>query len=267
MDELEEISKHIQQEAGNSANIIYGHSIDESLGEYQRVTVIATSFDKLGAPEHPFDEPEKFDLERALDVANHAPQVMHSGPVSHEYQVVVRQEEMPIAQKQPITYYQPEITTHKAPAVYGHQPFTPSPQPQAMPVANIEVAQPAPIMAPPQLASPSPEHSYNPQVAPRPERVEIKPQTPPFNPAADMVRKREEAAYKAELRRNHFTKNNGAAPQANFSQMEAAPAYARRGYQFDEGTQTADSQTVSRFALSEDQELTQNNKFLHDNVD
>lgn len=44
MDELSEITEHIQNEAGDEAEVIFGHGIDESLGESIMVTVIATGF-------------------------------------------------------------------------------------------------------------------------------------------------------------------------------------------------------------------------------
>lgn len=44
MDETSEIVEHVQNTAGNEANIIYGIVYDESMGESLRVTVIATRF-------------------------------------------------------------------------------------------------------------------------------------------------------------------------------------------------------------------------------
>lgn len=44
MDETTEIVQHVQQSAGNHANIIYGIVYDESMGEKLRVTVIATRY-------------------------------------------------------------------------------------------------------------------------------------------------------------------------------------------------------------------------------
>jgi len=44
MDETTEVVEHVQAEAGNEANIIYGIVYDESMGEKIRVTVIATRY-------------------------------------------------------------------------------------------------------------------------------------------------------------------------------------------------------------------------------
>jgi cell division protein FtsZ len=45
MDELMEITEYIQEQAGQEAEVIFGHSIDDTLGERLRVTVIATGFE------------------------------------------------------------------------------------------------------------------------------------------------------------------------------------------------------------------------------
>jgi cell division protein FtsZ len=46
MDELSEITEYIQEQAGDNAEVIFGHGIDASLGDKIRVTVIATGFVK-----------------------------------------------------------------------------------------------------------------------------------------------------------------------------------------------------------------------------
>jgi cell division protein FtsZ len=46
MDELAEITDYISEMAGEEAEVIFGHGIDEDLGEIIRVTVIATGFDQ-----------------------------------------------------------------------------------------------------------------------------------------------------------------------------------------------------------------------------
>ncbi|MGI4885092.1 MAG: cell division protein FtsZ [Janthinobacterium lividum] len=44
MDELTEITEYIQEKAGQDAEMIFGHGIDDTLGQNIRVTVIATGF-------------------------------------------------------------------------------------------------------------------------------------------------------------------------------------------------------------------------------
>lgn len=44
MDELTEITEYIQEQAGDDAEVIFGHGVDADLGDSIRVTVIATGF-------------------------------------------------------------------------------------------------------------------------------------------------------------------------------------------------------------------------------
>jgi cell division protein FtsZ len=44
MDELSEITEYIQEQAGEEAEMIFGHGVDPDLGDRIRVTVIATGF-------------------------------------------------------------------------------------------------------------------------------------------------------------------------------------------------------------------------------
>ncbi|MBK9176175.1 MAG: cell division protein FtsZ [Flavobacteriales bacterium] len=44
MDEIDEITAHIQKAAGSSADVIWGYGKDESLGDKLRITIIATGF-------------------------------------------------------------------------------------------------------------------------------------------------------------------------------------------------------------------------------
>lgn len=44
MDEISDITDYIQEEAGSSADVIWGYGIDESLGDKLSVTIIATGF-------------------------------------------------------------------------------------------------------------------------------------------------------------------------------------------------------------------------------
>lgn len=69
MDELTEITEYIQEQAGDDAEVIFGHGVDPELGDSIRVTVIATGFDHDEAylPEnrnkHKEEERRVFDLE------------------------------------------------------------------------------------------------------------------------------------------------------------------------------------------------------------
>ena len=80
MDELTEITEYIQEQAGDDAEVIFGHGVDPSLEESIRVTVIATGFDRSYSHAEPIaapkttaqptqtDERRVFDLEKPQQI-------------------------------------------------------------------------------------------------------------------------------------------------------------------------------------------------------
>lgn len=51
MDEIGDITDYVQEKAGNSADLIWGNGVDESLGDRISVTIIATGFSTSSIPE------------------------------------------------------------------------------------------------------------------------------------------------------------------------------------------------------------------------
>lgn len=69
MDELTEITEFIQEVAGFEAEMIFGHGVDESLGDSIRVTVIATGFEETEVKRTNFDNGKRvFDLETSKQI-------------------------------------------------------------------------------------------------------------------------------------------------------------------------------------------------------
>lgn len=69
MDELSEITEYIQEQAGEDAEMIFGHGVDPTLENKIRVTVIATGFDKelkksTQGSIHKSDDKRVFDLNK-----------------------------------------------------------------------------------------------------------------------------------------------------------------------------------------------------------
>jgi cell division protein FtsZ len=63
MDELSTITEFIQEQAGDECEVIFGHGVDEGLGNSIRVTVIATGFAGQGRV-----EPKKAEEKKVLDL-------------------------------------------------------------------------------------------------------------------------------------------------------------------------------------------------------
>ncbi len=72
MDELTEITEYIQEQAGDEAEVIFGHGVDPSLEESIRVTVIATGFDKnVKKPVAPVAKEKEEEGKRVFDLEAH----------------------------------------------------------------------------------------------------------------------------------------------------------------------------------------------------
>jgi cell division protein FtsZ len=68
MDELSEITEYIQEQAGDEAEMIFGHGVDPDLGDRIRVTVIATGFNNSELKEASIkrkEEKKVHDLDRS----------------------------------------------------------------------------------------------------------------------------------------------------------------------------------------------------------
>lgn len=69
MDEIAEITDFIQEEAGSTADVIWGHGFDEALGDSVSVTVIATGFNRLPDTGAGLKQPEKKKITLVDDTA------------------------------------------------------------------------------------------------------------------------------------------------------------------------------------------------------
>ena len=221
MDELTEITAYIQEKAGQDAEMIFGHGIDESLGQSIRVTVIATGFAR-----------------DAHSIATPSLNTVESAPIA----AATPAEAAPVA---------------AAPAVGGPgAPFVPhfgSPAPEPARV-TFDLNGPAAHNAPPLAGIPAsapgePVLTSNAPAPALPEPIRSR-------PALD--------AQAMERRRRLQELSNGLPPEA-VAQYDT-PAYLRRQVKL-ENVEPSSAQNISRFNLSDDNELLGDNRFLHDNVD
>ncbi|GAA4381830.1 cell division protein FtsZ [Hymenobacter koreensis] len=241
MDELTEITEYIQDKAGQDAEVIFGHGIDPTLGQSIRVTVIATGFAHEGhSITQPFvlkdQEPE------AAPVVTADPQINlfdkdRQGPVTPQPVVAG-----------PVVVAAPVAAVEYPPVVAGPV-VTPAPMPEA-PKVTYELEQSASPFVPPTVFPPSP--------APEPQVVHQAPIAP--------TQSRQALDARAEERRRRLMDlSNGLSNDAVKEQLEV-PAYLRRQVKL-ENVQPSSERNISRFNLSDDNELLGDNRFLHDNVD
>lgn len=80
MREVHEAASHIQEQAHEDANIIFGASIDETMAEALKVTVIATGFEELSASQPEGTHEVRKAPERAVSRENRVPRASSSSP-------------------------------------------------------------------------------------------------------------------------------------------------------------------------------------------
>ncbi|HTA84464.1 MAG TPA: cell division protein FtsZ [Bacteroidia bacterium] len=267
MDELGEITDYLQEAAGQTADIIKGYGIDETLGSKVNVTLVATGFS--AGPVTTFAEKKAERIIRRLDdVANTAPIVSAAPPAAPKLMFNLNEEVKP-AEVKPVPEVKPTVTeTPVAEKTETIEPFikaaettqetniefeivskTLENKPVNMTPPPIPVAYVPPVTAPPVMHEP-----------PQEEKVDMS--DPVFSEeqrkkAQERIEKLKQLSYKL--------KTPGA-----LNDMENEPAYKRRNVDLGDTPHSSES-NVSRFTLSEGEdkkgELRQNNSFLHDNVD
>ena len=223
MDELTEITDYIQEKAGQDAEMIFGHGIDDSLGQSIRVTVIATGFAREA---HSITTPAM------------------GGSASQE----------PVVAPAPAAEYSRPEAAPAAPA--ASVPFVPSFGAPEPPRVTFDLNGPSVHNAPPLAGIPASAPTEPVLTSNAPAPVPAGPEAPRPRPAMD--------AQALERRRRLQELSNGLPPEA-VSQYDT-PAYLRRQVKL-ENVEPSSAQNISRFNLSDDNELLGDNRFLHDNVD
>lgn len=258
MDELGEITDYIQEAAGQTAEIIKGYGVDETLGDSVNVTIIATGFNSSNPVAYEYSaKPETTKV--VLNLSNEAPvqqPVAAAEPVADSNNplepFLVKKDEPkaeeiqqryvaePPVQQQNITF---EVTNAEAvnntPA--NDELFAQTEEP-------VLFSTPEPVAA----KTPEPAAIVNPQ--PEMKKVEAEEQ---MRKAQERIQKLKELSLKLKT-------------SQGLNEMENEPAYKRRNIQLDNVAHSSESQ-VSRFTLTETEdkkvEIRPNNSFLHDNVD
>jgi len=262
MDEITEITEHIQDAAGSSADVIWGYGRDESLGDKIRITLIATGFQTN-------------------------PNAVDAIPAQATRTVVNLMEETATAVTAPIANPVGGSLAPSAPvappAVEGpaepyimvrETPAEPSPAKQS----TLEFANEQNTRQP--LAE-----TPKPQPKPEPEKVVLNLYDAADQEAATatastsdvsearlsmpehQARVEERQARMRDLATRLRTTNG-------LADLEREPAYKRKNLQLNDAPHSTDS-TVSRYTLNEEVdetgerrvELRRNNPYLHDNVD
>lgn len=264
MDEISDITDYIQDEAGSTADVIWGHGYDETLGDALSVTLIATGFQQTPitgfekAPEKRVqvleDENKKeviTQLEKPTSMNTYEEKVeepyIKSAEVVNEDTNFVSSTESSVEEE--ISSVNWEIRTA---------------------VDSVEETQSMELFEP---------FSSEPQAESETEEKEVKryfleddidAEANLENVTAKTVLTPEEQQRRAQERMERIQEYTSHLKRADgIDELEKEPAFKRRKIQLDDEPHSSDD-TISRFEISGENNNTTlrgTNSFLHDNVD
>ena len=275
MDEISDITDYIQEEAGSTADVIWGHGHDETLGEKLCVTIIATGFKTTPHTGLSFKAPEKKRMNLEDERPTEITQEIES-PVGEETNITVDKEPKPVEDVD-------ETTTKKyflEEEEVDHSIAEEKENSQILTESNTDYIAP----------TPSPELEKNDgkirflleddevedEVSEKEIELKVDQNTEEsisfqsqeenkLNEAKEIIDERLERIKKATQKLRS---------PLGLNEMENVPAYKRRNIELDDVNPSSESE-VSKYTLWESEDdngekrtgLSDNNSFLHDNVD
>ncbi len=269
MDEIGIITDYIQQEAGSSADVIWGHGYDPTLGDKLSVTLIATGF--KSSPITGFEKAP----ERTVITLDQEPKNEITAPLQSPTQaatpvvapIVEAKIEAPVA---PEPYLKAEDLNAVEAKVEITQPIISFPE-----ETKIEYKKEEPTLELDWEINATPVQKEVKTEAPNvvvfdldddvEAKLDLNNRTPRTTTSPEeQQRLAQERLERIQLYTQKLRKTDG------ISALENEPAYVRRNINLDASNPSTDS-TVSRFGLTDGQNgtatLRSNNSFLHDNVD
>lgn len=255
MDEITDITDYIQDAAGSTADVIFGHAKDDELGDKINVTVIATGF--ASSPLTGFEKAPKRNVttleeEKAVEIKKPMDTPTQKNPWAGAKEI--------------------ERPAEDEPFLKSEKPEEPAPKTDSW---NVQ-----PVAAPQREMNFDWEAKSN-EVKPEPKKEEevkryvleddmdeadLESTTAPVKKvlsAEEQQRRSQERLARIQQYTQKLKKADG------IQEFENEPAYVRRNVQLDESVPSKED-NASRFSVSKDDNgttLNGNNSFLHDNVD
>jgi len=250
MDEITEITDYIQDAAGSTADVIFGHAKDESLGDKLSVTVIATGFSST--PITGFEQaPKKNVTTLEEDKKNEVKAPLDSPTQSNVWAGAkeVKAEEVK-AEDEP--FLKTETTEEPAQKSWNVEPVAQEDQKEMDLDWNVT------------NTSETKEEVKRFTLEDDMEEMDLESSTTKtvLSPKEQQERSQERLS-KIQEYTQRLKKADG------IQDLENEPAYRRRNITLDESKPSEEDNT-SRFSVSNDENgssLSGNNSFLHDNVD
>lgn len=264
MDELTTITEYIQQQAGDEAEVIFGHGVDSNLGDRIRVTVIATGFQAESKSGRKKEEKKVHELDKS--------QIPLFGAVDNSVNQRIQEPSLKVVnqEKQEIKKDggdKPVLEESKK------TPIGPlfEEQPVASRIIEFEIPRKEEKVE-------EKEEFFHEE-----EEEEVKyfklddefelgkgistDQVINDDGLMEYRKTKERLEQQAKERREKLKRGKvNEMTKDEFKQKWEAPAYLRRGVKMNDVPHSSES-NVSRYTLNDENGLLGNNKFLHDNVD
>jgi len=237
MDELTEITEYIQEQAGEEAEMIFGHGVDPDLGDRIRVTVIATGFvaESRGTTKKA-DEKKVHDLDRSQGWLFNAA----DNSVNEKKDFELRTKPEP---KQETTG---DKSTEREVVFAG--PFNRS----EPPVENHGEDDDSLLAQDDDFDHIS--QQYGDQVINDDGLMDLRSTRQRLQQQAEERKEKLKQSRKSEMTKEEF------------NEKWSLPAYLRRGVKMNDVPHSSEP-FISKYNLNDDNSILGNNKFLHDNVD
>jgi cell division protein FtsZ len=239
MDELSEITEYIQEQAGDEAEMIFGHGVDPDLGDRIRVTVIATGFNNSELKNGTAKKEEKkvHDLDRSQGW------LFNSTDNS-----VNESKDLELRKKIEAKHRESEGTKPSEREITFTGPFSKMEPPINQQDDDGEEG----LFKDDEFDDVSTK--YGDQTINEDGMMELRSTKQRLEQQA-MERKEK----MKQARKNEMTKEE-------FNEKWSLPAYLRRGVKMNDVPHSSEPY-ISKYNLNDDNNLLGNNKFLHDNVD
>jgi cell division protein FtsZ len=271
MDELTTITEYIQGQAGDEAEVIFGHGVDSGLGDRIRVTVIATGFISEGKMSKKVDK-KTLELDKSqISLFGQADNSVNQRGVEIELKLkdendrpILQAPEKPSVQK-PVD--KPVVQRP------GDKPILNKPADK--PIEHEEASEERSYVfdlksnLPNSLKEDEVDESQFAEDDEFKVGNEISADQIINEEGLMEVRKtKERLEQQAQERREKLKANKKQEmTKEEFNEKWTLPAYLRRGVKVDNDVPHSSEPFISRYNLNDDNNLLGNNKFLHDNVD
>ena len=275
MDEISDITDYIQEEAGSTADVIWGHGHDETLGEKLCVTIIATGFKTTPHTGLSFKAPKKKRMNLEDERPTEITQEIES-PVGEETIITADKEPQPVEDVDETTtkkyFLEEEEVDHSiAEEKENSQILTESNTDYVAPIPSPELEKNDGkirfLLEDDEVEDEVSEKEIELKVDQNVEEsISFQSQEEnKLNEAKEIIDERLERIKKATQKLRS---------PLGLNEMENVPAYKRRNIELDDVNPSSESE-VSKYTLWESEGddgekrtgLSDNNSFLHDNVD